>query len=71
MSFCLAYDAVSTVIPGNTSMQQLKENLSAVSKPVSKTLVQQLETFYEEEVEEPAYSLVTVNYGSVLSSRTE
>ncbi|MFZ1452040.1 MAG: aldo/keto reductase [Ferruginibacter sp.] len=50
LSFCLAYDAVSTVIPGNTSMQQLKENLSAVSKPVSKTLVQQLETFYEEEV---------------------
>lgn len=51
LSFCLAYDAVTTVIPGNTSMQQLKENLSAISKPISKELVQQLVTFYEEEVE--------------------
>jgi aryl-alcohol dehydrogenase-like predicted oxidoreductase len=50
LSFCLAYDAVSTVIPGNTGMHQLKENLSAVSKPISKELVKQLETFYEEEV---------------------
>lgn len=50
LSFCLAYDAVATIIPGNTSMQQLKENLSAISKPISKELVQQLETFYEEEV---------------------
>lgn len=51
LSFCLAYDAVTTVIPGNTSMQQLKENLSAISKHISKELVQQLVTFYEEEVE--------------------
>lgn len=50
LSFCLAYDAVATIIPGNTSMEQLKENLSAISKPISKELVQQLEIFYEEEV---------------------
>jgi aryl-alcohol dehydrogenase-like predicted oxidoreductase len=50
LSFCLAYDAVATIIPGNTSMEQLKENLSAISKPISKELVEQLEMFYEEEV---------------------
>ena len=50
LSFCLAYDAVATIIPGNTSMHQLKENLSAISNPISKELVQQLETFYQEEV---------------------
>jgi aryl-alcohol dehydrogenase-like predicted oxidoreductase len=50
LSFCLAYDAVSTIIPGNTSLQQLNDNLSAISTPLSKTLVQQLKTFYEEEV---------------------
>jgi aryl-alcohol dehydrogenase-like predicted oxidoreductase len=50
LSFCLAYDAVSTVIPGNTSLQQLKDNLSGITKPVSKQLVEQLETFYQQEV---------------------
>jgi aryl-alcohol dehydrogenase-like predicted oxidoreductase len=50
LSFCLAYDAVATVIPGNTSMQQLKENLSGISKPISKELVEKLEAFYQEEV---------------------
>jgi aryl-alcohol dehydrogenase-like predicted oxidoreductase len=50
LSFCLAYDAVATIIPGNTSLQQLNDNLSALSTPISKELVQQLEIFYEEEV---------------------
>jgi aryl-alcohol dehydrogenase-like predicted oxidoreductase len=50
LSFCLAYDAVATVIPGNTSLQQLKDNLSGISKPISKQLVEQLENFYKEEV---------------------
>lgn len=50
ISFCLAYDAVSTVIPGNSSLQQLNENLSVLSTPLSKQMVQQLEIFYEEEV---------------------
>lgn len=50
LSFCLAYDAVATIIPGNTSVQQLNDNLSAIEKPLSKELVQQLELFYEEEV---------------------
>lgn len=50
ISFCLAYDAVSTVIPGNTSMQQLTNNMASVSTPVSTELVKRLEQFYEEEV---------------------
>lgn len=50
LSFCLAYDAVSTIIPGNTSLQQLTENLTACSIPLSGELVKQLETFYEQEV---------------------
>lgn len=50
ISFCLAYDAVSTVIPGNASLQQLKDNISAISKPISKQLVEQLEAFYKDEV---------------------
>lgn len=50
ISFCLAYDAVSTVIPGNTSIQQLTNNMASVSTPVSTELVKRLEQFYEEEV---------------------
>ena len=50
LSFCLAYDAVSTVIPGNTSMQQLTNNMASLSTPVSTELVKRLEQFYEEEV---------------------
>jgi aryl-alcohol dehydrogenase-like predicted oxidoreductase len=50
ISFCLAYDAVATVIPGNTSLQQLRDNISAIAKPVTKELVEKLETFYQQEV---------------------
>ena len=50
LSFCLANDAVSTVIPGNASLQQLKDNISGISKPISKQLIETLEAFYQEEV---------------------
>lgn len=52
ISFCLAYDAVSTVIPGNTSIQQLKSNIASISKPISKDLVEKLEVFYQREVKD-------------------
>ena len=52
IAFCLAYEAVSTVIPGNTSISQLESNVDSVSKPISKRLVQKLENFYQNEVEE-------------------
>lgn len=50
ISFCLAYDAVSTVIPGNTTIAQLKSNLESANKPISKELVKKLENFYQNEV---------------------
>ena len=50
ISFCLAYDAVSTVIPGHASLQQLADNILSISKPVSKQLVEKLEVFFRDEV---------------------
>jgi aryl-alcohol dehydrogenase-like predicted oxidoreductase len=50
ISFCLAYDAVSTVIPGNTNVEQLTQNMASISKPISKQLLKKLETFYQDEV---------------------
>jgi aryl-alcohol dehydrogenase-like predicted oxidoreductase len=50
IAFCLAYEAVATVIPGNTSMAQLESNVASIEKPVPKELVEQLEAFYQEKV---------------------
>lgn len=50
LSFCLAYDGVSTVIPGNTSISQLDSNLESATQPISKEMVSKLEKFYREEV---------------------
>jgi aryl-alcohol dehydrogenase-like predicted oxidoreductase len=50
IAFCLAYDAVSTVIPGNLSHQQLSENLKSLSAPISKEIRKELEAFYMAEV---------------------
>jgi aryl-alcohol dehydrogenase-like predicted oxidoreductase len=52
ISFCLAYEAVSTVIPGNASVQQLMHNMESVSKPISNQLLKKLEAFYQDEVRE-------------------
>lgn len=51
LSFCLAYNAVSTVIPGNTSIAQLKNNIGSTQNPLSRELVEKLEDFYQNEVE--------------------
>ena len=50
ISFCLAYDAVSTVIPGNVNLDQLKTNVQSTNNPISKALVKKLEEFYQSEV---------------------
>ena len=50
ISFCLTYDAVSTVIPGNTTIAQLKSNLESANKTISKELVEKLKNFYQNEV---------------------
>lgn len=50
IAFCLAYDAVSTVIPGNSTMAQLYNNLESINNPISLDLVIKLEEFYQNEV---------------------
>ena len=51
IAFCLAYDAVSTVIPGNKTIAQLRSNLESIKMPVSGALLKKLEQFYRDEVE--------------------
>ena len=50
ISFCLAYNAVSTVIPGNINIAQLTSNVESVNNPISRELVGKLEEFYLNEV---------------------
>lgn len=50
ISFCLAYKAVSTVIPGNLNIAQLTSNVASANNPISKELVEKLEDFYLSEV---------------------
>lgn len=50
ISFCLAYDAVSTVIPGNINIAQLTSNVKSINNPISRELVEKLEDFYLNEV---------------------
>lgn len=52
IAFCLAYDAVSTVIPGNTTIKQLKENVESISTALHPDLIRELEMFYQNEVKE-------------------
>lgn len=52
ISFCLSYDAVSTVIPGNTNIAQLTSNVESVNNPMSGELVKKLEDFYLNEVKQ-------------------
>lgn len=51
IAFCLAFDAVSTVIPGNKNIKQLMSNLESTNEPISEELVKRLQSFYKEEVE--------------------
>jgi len=50
--FCLSYNAVSTVIPGNVSISQLESNLVSIKNSIPPELVNKLERFYHEEVKE-------------------
>lgn len=51
ISFCLAYEAVSTVIPGNKNINQLLQNIESTKNPISNGLRKKLENFYSEEIE--------------------
>jgi aryl-alcohol dehydrogenase-like predicted oxidoreductase len=50
IAFCLAYEAVATVIPGAVSITQLVSNVEAANQRVSDDLRQKLEDFYQREV---------------------
>lgn len=50
IAFCLAFDAVSTVIPGSLSIEQLESNLKASTCPMPQHKVKQLEDFYYREI---------------------
>jgi aryl-alcohol dehydrogenase-like predicted oxidoreductase len=50
LAFCLSYDAITTVIPGNSSLIQLENNVKASQISLSNALRAQLEKFYQEEV---------------------
>ena len=52
ISFCLAHKAVSTVIPGNSSIAQLRNNIQSSNVTLSRDLVAELEDFYQKEVRE-------------------
>ncbi|MCA6075044.1 aldo/keto reductase [Fulvivirga sedimenti] len=50
IAFCLSYDAVSTVIPGNVNLAQLKSNVESINHRVSPEIILELEKFYNDEV---------------------
>ncbi|MGC9452299.1 MAG: aldo/keto reductase [Oceanipulchritudo sp.] len=50
LSFCLAFDAVSTVIPGNRTLSQLQSNLESAGHPLPAEVVGKLREFYREKV---------------------
>jgi len=50
IAFCLAYDAVSTVIPGNKNINQLVQNIESTKNPISDELRKKFENLYNEEI---------------------
>jgi aryl-alcohol dehydrogenase-like predicted oxidoreductase len=50
ISFCLSYEAMATVIPGNVNSTQLVNNVESINNPISKEIVENLEDFYTNEV---------------------
>lgn len=51
LTFCSSFEAISTVIPGAISTQQLLQNIEAMYPAMDKNIRQQLEDFYANEVE--------------------
>ncbi len=52
IAFCLAYEAVSTVIPGNVNIEQLTSNVKSTDILISQNLIEKLEYFYLSEIKE-------------------
>lgn len=51
LSFCMSYDAVSTVIPGNTNLEQVKSNIQSSGTTLPPKMIKELEEFYVNEVQ--------------------
>jgi aryl-alcohol dehydrogenase-like predicted oxidoreductase len=51
LGFCMAFEAVSTVIPGAVSERQLRSNIDAMQHSLSGAKRSELEAFFAEEVE--------------------
>ncbi|NNL03125.1 MAG: aldo/keto reductase [Eudoraea sp.] len=52
IAFCLAYDAVSTVIPGNVNIAQLTSNIQSTNIRISQEIVARLEKLYQSEIKD-------------------
>jgi hypothetical protein len=52
IAFCLAYEAVSTVIPGNVDVNQLSSNVKSTDIAITPSMLEKLEHFYHSEVKE-------------------
>ncbi|ARV07879.1 oxidoreductase [Polaribacter sp. SA4-10] len=50
IAFCLAYDAVSTVIPGNITIEQLTNNVKSSEISMPQHLLEKLEQLYQSEI---------------------
>jgi aryl-alcohol dehydrogenase-like predicted oxidoreductase len=50
IAFCLAYDAVSTVIPGNVNIEQLTSNVQSTDISISQKHIEKLENLYQSEI---------------------
>lgn len=50
IAFCLSYDVVKTVIPGNKNINQLLSNIEAGKNILKEDQIYKLEKFYEEKV---------------------
>jgi len=51
LSFCMAYEAVSTVIPGNKNKAQLRQNVASTHSPMPKAARERIEQFFKTVVE--------------------
>lgn len=50
IAFCLAFDAVSTVIPGNLSINQLINNISSSNYTISHDIIEKFITLYQNHI---------------------
>ncbi|MBN1624459.1 MAG: aldo/keto reductase [Clostridia bacterium] len=50
IGFCLAYEAVSTVIPGNVNTSQLEMNIKSSEYSISDSVIKELEELYEKKI---------------------